>query len=94
MTRNRVVAIGLSDGSEVWQAKDMPVKIPLKTWMKWSPEERGQIAQYYANSGIKWMLDLSGVDDYIGNEIQKDYDEYREEMSLGGQIYDPNAPHQ
>jgi len=67
----------------------MRVKIPLKTWMAWTPKERSEIATHYENNNVKWMLDLSGVDDYLGNEIQKDYDEYREDMSLGGQRYDP-----
>ena len=67
----------------------MRTRIALKDWLRWTPKERAEISQYYENSGIKWMLDLDNVDDYLGNEIQKDYDEYREDMSLGGQRYMP-----
>jgi hypothetical protein len=63
------------------------VNIPFKTWIHWTPEERAQVSEYYAQLGVRWMLDLSGVDDRMGNEIEKDYDEYREEMSIGGRPF-------
>jgi len=63
--------------------------IPFATWSRWTPQERAEIIRYYERLGIPWAIDLTGVDDYLGNEIQKDYDEYREDMSLGGKRYDP-----
>jgi hypothetical protein len=63
--------------------------IPLKLWMSWTPEQRGVVASYYENMGWKWSLDLTDIDGEIAREIEKDYDEFREEMSLGGQRYDP-----
>lgn len=47
------------------------IAIPLKQWLQWSVEERGQITQHYANIGRKWYLDSTGFD--LHQEIQKDY---------------------
>lgn len=59
--------------------------IPLKTWMSWSPEERGEMITYYESTGKKWYIDFTGNN--WPREFQKDKDEYREEMSIGGQPF-------
>jgi hypothetical protein len=53
--------------------------IPLKTWMSWTDEERGEVLTYFEAKGKKWYIDFTEEENY-----QKDKDEYREEMSLGG----------
>jgi len=62
------------------------VHIPFATWMSWTPKERRQVTEYYAQLGVRWMLDLTKHTD-IASEIEKDYDEYREDMSIGGRPY-------
>ena len=63
------------------------ITIPFATWMNWTEQQRADISTHYAQLGVRWMLDLTGVDDRMGNELQKDYDEYSEEMSLGGRPF-------
>ncbi len=56
--------------------------IPLATWLTWTPEERGQVSQYYSAKGIKWALDLEShapAHDRIG-----EFEEYEGEAGSRG----------
>lgn len=62
--------------------------IPLKTWSKWSPEERTAATQYWQSTGTKWYIDFGGRPRTLeACQYEKDKEEYLDEMSLGGQIY-------
>jgi hypothetical protein len=55
--------------------------------MQWTPQERAQVSEYYAQMGVRWMLDLSDYPKDMAKEIEADYDEHREDMSLGGRPF-------
>lgn len=61
--------------------------IPLKTWDSWTVEERAQVTQYYEATGTKWYIQIDDKPRTL--EVQKDHDEYLEDMSLGGEPYKP-----
>ena len=58
-------------------------------WLQWTPEQRGEYVEHLEAKGIKWGISWIKSDHRQGQDWQKDLDEYREEMSLGGSNYDP-----
>lgn len=62
--------------------------IPLWQWTSWTPAERGEVAKYYDSLNVRWGIDLNSAKP---PDLVKDHEEYIEEMSQGGKIYDPLA---
>ena len=56
----------------------MRTRIPFKLWCSWTPKERADVMSYYETNGIRYMLDLSDFPPDEAKEIEKDYDEARE----------------
>jgi hypothetical protein len=61
--------------------------IPLTRWMSLTLEEHRELDKFVKARGCEVGVDVAGYHTEQHDEIQKDRDEYVEEMSLGGRRY-------
>ena len=59
-----------------------------RLWLQWSAAERGEITADLEARGIAWGLNFIECRRDPQADFQKDKDEYREEMGLGGRPFD------
>jgi hypothetical protein len=55
-------------------------------WSQWTPEQRGEYTAHLEAQGIRYGISFMPMDcePRLSTNLQKDKDDYREEMSLGG----------
>jgi hypothetical protein len=61
--------------------------IPMTRWMSLTFEEHRALDRFVKKRGYELGIDIAGYHTEQQDEVQKNRDEYVEEMSLGGRPY-------
>jgi hypothetical protein len=61
--------------------------IPLTRWMSLTLEEHRELDKFVAARGCELGVDILGYHTDQPDDVQKDHDEYIEDVSLGGRRY-------
>jgi hypothetical protein len=61
--------------------------LPMSRWMSLTLEEHRELDKFVKAHGYELGIDIAGYHTEQADEVQKNRDEYVEEMSLGGRPY-------